>query len=125
MKNFFLVLAIASCSIQKGNDATFYKYLLNTLGKDFKKAERGEYVLCQSALDLSNPYKTFLVYHSNSNEVVYGPKKLNADIEWESDSELIIREYPETIQNKQDGEKSIYYYNLITGKKYEKINNDY
>ncbi|SNS44806.1 hypothetical protein SAMN05421640_0185 [Ekhidna lutea] len=124
MNKFILIciLCFFSCSVQKNSTDPFDKTLQEELGENFSRIPQGEYVLCRSDGKLSQ-HKTFLVYKKSSEEIIYGPIKLNGDINWASSTELLIKEYPEVIENKQGSSTYTYYYNLLTGKKYEK-NND-
>lgn len=92
--------------------------LEETLGDSYEKVDQGTLSLCFT-VDKKNmsSWKTILVIDMSSSEIIYGPKKLNAKVSWYADRKLLIKEYPEVIEDKQSTDSFSYIFNLDTKEK--------
>ena len=78
----------------------------------------GEYSLCYSVNKApTEKRKTVIVVNNTNGLVLFGPKNMNADVDWHTEGQLIIKEYPEVIKDKNSDEAFTYYYDVLKKKK--------
>lgn len=115
-----LTIALFSCKNSEksvSQDASINKVVVEQLGANFERKDNGELTLCYSVENAISKWKNVIVINKKSGELIYGPKKLNADVDWYSKDRLIIKEYPEVIQDKTSTSTFTYYYDLIAKKR--------
>ena len=121
-KIFILFVLFFSCKNSESNNSqvlSVNEIALGKLGEKFERKDNGDYSLCFTSEESGSGWKNTIVIHKKNGELVYGPKKINADIDWFTKSRLIIREYPEVIENKNSTNTFIYYYDLLADKRVE------
>ena len=89
-----LIIIIAlSCKNSESNTSqtiSVDEIAATQLGQNFERKDNGDYSLCYS-VDKSTKRKTAIVVDQQTGKLVYGPKKINADIDWFSATRLIKR----------------------------------
>ena len=115
-----LIITLFSCKNSEkstANQISIDKVVAEQLGKNFERKDNGDFVLCYSVENGVSRWKNIVVINKTNGELVYGPEKLNADVDWHSKDRLIIKEYPEVIQDKTSTNTFTYYYDLIAKKR--------
>lgn len=112
-----MVISCKNTENKKSQPMAISEIVTTQLGEKFERKDRGEFALCYSLNKTSSKGKTIIVVNMTTGKVIYGPEKLNADVEWSSDTQLLIKEYPEVIQDKNSSETYAYYYDIIEQKK--------
>ena len=116
------LLFIASCKSSESESKqtqSVEDIISKQLGTSIERKDNGDLALCYSKNKSLDKWKTVLVINHKSGEIIYGPKKMNADVDWHSENMLRIKEYPEVIQDQNSTNSFVYYYDLISQKKME------
>lgn len=90
---------------------------MEQLGEKYERKDNGDLALCYSMENEISKWKNVVVINKKSGELIYGPQKLNADVDWHSEDRLIIKEYPEVIKDKNSTSTFTYYYDLVAKKR--------
>lgn len=114
-----LVVAISckNSESSKSQPISVDDIVLAELGQKFERKDKGDHSLCYTINKSTSKRKTAVVVNLKTGKIVYGPEKLNADIDWFSDTQLVIREYPEVIKDANSTDTFTYYYDIIQQKK--------
>ena len=93
------------------------------LGGKLEKFPNGKYSLyVTSSKTPGVKWKSVLVIELETGDFVFGPKRINGDVSWLSESQLKVIEYPEVIKDKNSTTSYTYVYDLISGAKLESTN---
>ena len=128
IKKFFVMVLLIMPACKNSQQTTKDFIDINDLieqqiGSKYEKIDRGPLRLCFSTNNKNiGTWKTVMVVEIKTSRILYGPKKLNADVSWYSDRKLLISETPEVIKDKYSATTHNYIYNLDT-KRIEKNNN--
>lgn len=120
----FLV-ALLGCKNSQGNlsPISVDEIAKQEIGDDFERIDRGDFSLCMSiSKSISEKRKTVLVVNKTNGDIQFGPERMNADVHWHTDTQLVIQEYPEVIQDKNSSKTFVYYYDILLKKKIEAKN---
>ena len=122
MKIFLPLLLVVAISCKnsessKSPSISADEIISTQLGEKYERKDQGDYSLCYTVTKSTSKRTTALVVNIKTGKIVYGPEKLNADIEWDSDTMLKIKEYPEVIVDKTSTDTYTYYYDIIQQKK--------
>ncbi len=95
----------------------------NTLENRSKCVENEEntYVLCIVESKVPGPRQTtFIIIEPNTGELVVDITRLEGEVTWYKETQLLIKEYPGVIENKTGiGKQSSYYYDIIKKRRIE------
>ncbi len=117
-----MVVVVFACKSNEKSTAqtiSIEKIATTQLGAKFERKDNGDLSLCYSLENEISKWKNVIVIDRSSGELIYGPKKLNADVDWHSTEQLVIKEYPEVIEDKTSNSTFTYYYDLIAKKRIE------
>ncbi len=115
---FSILVLLLSCrgSNQSISETELKDRISDKLGEDFVQVDRGELALCMSKPEVvGSEWKTFLVIDTATGQVLYGPERKNAIINWYADRELIIKVQSEVISDKQNSTTNTYLVNVDSG----------
>lgn len=115
-----LIIVLFSCKNSEKSTSgspSIEKVAISQLGETYERKDNGDLALCYSAENDIGKWKNVVVINMKNGELIYGPQKLNGDVDWHSKDRLIIKEYPEVIKDKTSTSTFTYYYDLITKKK--------
>ena len=88
------------------------------VGGDYTSTSSGDYFLVTSNEKFPGDYnRIFAVLDAKSNEVVYGPEKVKGEVSWHAEGEVLIKEFPEIIEDKNSNEGSSKILNIKSGQK--------
>lgn len=123
MKNILLLLLAGLLSCKSAKDKTSQEVNLdniatNVLLEKFERSDKGDYALFYTIQKTPGVLiRDVLVLSKVSGEVVYGPKRLNANVSWHEENILKIEEFVGVVENPNEKDKGPHYYNILTQKK--------
>ena len=60
---------------------------------------------------------TIVVLKNDDGSLAYGPDSVKGDVSWHDEDQLIVREFPEVIEDKRGTSEYLYYIHIPTTKK--------
>lgn len=123
MKNILLLALALFFSCKNSQVSTAEEISIDAIAKKelktaYERKDLGEYSLCYSVSKMpTEKRKTVVVINNTNGLVLFGPKSMNADVDWHAEGRLIIKEYPEVIKDKNSDETFTYYYDVLKKKK--------
>lgn len=124
MKNILVLLLVGLLSCKTAKNESDQNINVDQIATDllkekYDRSDKGDFALFYTS-DKTPGISTrnVLVLSISSGEPVYGPLKLNGDVDWHDENILKINEYPGVIEDANKKPEGPYYYNVLTKKKF-------
>lgn len=119
-KYLVLLILVFACktSISTSDSISLGDLAKKYVGENYSSNERGAYTLVASSPKFAGDSSLkFIVFETASGNIIYGPESLMGEVSWYADKELLVRETPEVIQDKNSMEDFRKILNIETGQK--------
>jgi len=118
-----IILLLGACKTsapKKGSEPSksLGEIAADLVGESYSTTSSGDYLLVASKGQFPGDFnKTFVVLKGGSNEVVYGPENLQGEVSWHSEGEVLIKKFPERIEDKNSTEVYMEVLDVESGQK--------
>lgn len=111
----FLFISFLSCKGSKSvtTGQSLDEEITKHLGAEYERVDQGSLALCYTSPEyIGSERKTAIVIDTLTLEILYGPEKLNAIIQWSDEAVLSITQIVGVLKDKKSSDAEIRYVDL-------------